>query len=224
MQKRKSLSPKVREAVYYKYDGHCAYCGKELTYKEFQVDHLIPVQRERFGRYTEEQLEKTKAQANLITYFSMIYPNAAKAMKHFLNGTGENFELDVENFLKNSIAKENMLSDVNKALRAVEVMSTDDESITVYQIEESLHHNLVDDWKFTLGSYFTSIEMYDVEQKTLLGVTYYTAKLKYIVQDFYNWDKNDTNNVSILKVSPADLHQLHVNGEAKEFLTYEEDK
>lgn len=58
MQKRKSLSPKVREAVYYKYDGHCAYCGKELTTKEFQVDHLIPVQRERFGKYTEEQLER----------------------------------------------------------------------------------------------------------------------------------------------------------------------
>jgi 5-methylcytosine-specific restriction endonuclease McrA len=58
MQKRKSLPPKVREAVYYKYDGHCAYCGKELTTKEFQVDHLIPVQRERFGKYTEEQLER----------------------------------------------------------------------------------------------------------------------------------------------------------------------
>lgn len=58
MPKRKSLSPKVREAVYQKYDGHCAYCGKKLTYKEFQVDHLIPVQRERFGKYTEEQLER----------------------------------------------------------------------------------------------------------------------------------------------------------------------
>lgn len=57
MQKRKSLSPKVREAIYHKYDGYCAYCGKKLTTKEFQVDHLIPVQRERFGKYTEEQLE-----------------------------------------------------------------------------------------------------------------------------------------------------------------------
>ena len=57
MAKRKSLSPKVREAVYYKYDGHCAYCGKKLTPKEFQVDHLIPKQRERFGKYTTEQIE-----------------------------------------------------------------------------------------------------------------------------------------------------------------------
>ena len=58
MQKRKSLTPKQREAVFYKYDGHCAYCGKQLTTKEFQVDHLIPVQRERFGKYTSEQLER----------------------------------------------------------------------------------------------------------------------------------------------------------------------
>lgn len=55
--KRKAIPKKVREAVYQKYNGHCAYCGKEITYKEMQVDHLIPVQRERFGRYTEEQIE-----------------------------------------------------------------------------------------------------------------------------------------------------------------------
>jgi hypothetical protein len=58
MTKRKSLTPKMREAVYLKYDGHCAYCGKKLTAKEFQVDHLIPVQRERFGKYTEDQIER----------------------------------------------------------------------------------------------------------------------------------------------------------------------
>lgn len=58
MQKRKALTPRLREAVYYKYDGHCAYCGKKLNTKEFQVDHLIPIQRERFGKYTEDQLER----------------------------------------------------------------------------------------------------------------------------------------------------------------------
>lgn len=55
--KRKTIPKKVREAVYNKYDGHCAYCGKELEPKGWQLDHLIPVQRERFGRYTEEQIE-----------------------------------------------------------------------------------------------------------------------------------------------------------------------
>ena len=57
MPKRKVLSKKEREAVYNKYNGHCAYCGKEIAYKEMQVDHLIPVQRERFGKYTVEEIE-----------------------------------------------------------------------------------------------------------------------------------------------------------------------
>lgn len=54
---RKSIPKKVREAVYNKYDGHCAYCGKKIEYKDMQVDHLIPIQRERFHKYTEEELE-----------------------------------------------------------------------------------------------------------------------------------------------------------------------
>ena len=53
----KTISKKTRQAVYAKYDGHCAYCGKALEYKDMQLDHLIPKQRERFKRYTEEEIE-----------------------------------------------------------------------------------------------------------------------------------------------------------------------
>lgn len=28
--------------VYNKYNGHCAYCGKEIEYKDMQVDHIRP--------------------------------------------------------------------------------------------------------------------------------------------------------------------------------------
>jgi hypothetical protein len=54
---RKSISKKTREAVYNKYNGHCAYCGKELEPKGWQLDHLIPYQRERWKKYTEEEIE-----------------------------------------------------------------------------------------------------------------------------------------------------------------------
>ena len=60
MIKRKGFSQKVREEVFRKYDGHCAYCGKVLTTNDFQIDHLIPVARERFGQYTSEELETFK--------------------------------------------------------------------------------------------------------------------------------------------------------------------
>lgn len=33
---------KEREIIYNKYDGHCAYCGKEIKFKEMQVDHFHP--------------------------------------------------------------------------------------------------------------------------------------------------------------------------------------
>ena len=53
----KTISKKVRMDVYNKYGGCCAYCGKELEYKDMQLDHLIPRQRERFKKYTEEEIE-----------------------------------------------------------------------------------------------------------------------------------------------------------------------
>ena len=37
-----SISKKTREAVYAKYDGHCAYCGRKIAYKDMQVDHFLP--------------------------------------------------------------------------------------------------------------------------------------------------------------------------------------
>lgn len=55
--KRKAIPPKLREEIFKKYDGHCAYCGKELTRKDFQVDHLIPVQREKWGKVSESEVE-----------------------------------------------------------------------------------------------------------------------------------------------------------------------
>ena len=32
---------RIRELVYQKYDGHCAYCGREIALEDMQVDHII---------------------------------------------------------------------------------------------------------------------------------------------------------------------------------------
>lgn len=40
---RKPIPKKIREEVYQKYNGHCAYCWCELEYKDMQVDHVISV-------------------------------------------------------------------------------------------------------------------------------------------------------------------------------------
>lgn len=36
-----AISRATRQAVYEKYNGRCAYCGKEIKYSEMQVDHFI---------------------------------------------------------------------------------------------------------------------------------------------------------------------------------------
>mgnify|MGYP000858725485 CR=1 FL=1 len=36
------VTKQTRQAVYNKYGGRCAYCGKELEYKDMQVDHIDP--------------------------------------------------------------------------------------------------------------------------------------------------------------------------------------
>lgn len=35
------MTKEIREAVYNKYNGRCAYCGREIAYEDMQVDHLI---------------------------------------------------------------------------------------------------------------------------------------------------------------------------------------
>lgn len=34
------IKKEIRQRVWLKYNNHCAYCGKELEYKQMQVDHI----------------------------------------------------------------------------------------------------------------------------------------------------------------------------------------
>ena len=45
------MNKSTREAVYKKYDGHCAYCGNYIQYKDMQVDHLVPKQQEHIFKF-----------------------------------------------------------------------------------------------------------------------------------------------------------------------------
>ena len=45
-----------REEIYNKCNGHCAYCGVEITIKQMQVDHIEPHWR----TLTETQAQKSK--------------------------------------------------------------------------------------------------------------------------------------------------------------------
>jgi 5-methylcytosine-specific restriction endonuclease McrA len=67
MSKRKS----VRERIHQKFNGHCAYCGRAIEYKQMQVDHYYPQCKARFYArrfkidvYAEENLMPTCRRCN----------------------------------------------------------------------------------------------------------------------------------------------------------------
>lgn len=39
------MNKNLRNIVYQKYDGHCAYCGKKISTYDMQIDHLVPLRR-----------------------------------------------------------------------------------------------------------------------------------------------------------------------------------
>ncbi len=39
------MKKELRQKVHFKYCGKCAYCGKDVAYKDFQVDHIISQNR-----------------------------------------------------------------------------------------------------------------------------------------------------------------------------------
>ena len=44
----------LRQKVYDKYGGHCAYCGKKIAIEDVQIDHIVPIRR----GDTQQQLDK----------------------------------------------------------------------------------------------------------------------------------------------------------------------
>jgi len=56
---RKSISKAMRQQVFDKYNGHCAYCGRKIEMKEMQVDHIIPIAYSCYGpRDKAEEVRK----------------------------------------------------------------------------------------------------------------------------------------------------------------------
>lgn len=92
-----------RQSVYQKYDGHCAYCGKEITLKQMQVDHIIPLYR-KYPNHEIEQYGKKRGTHNL----DNLNPSCARCNRWKSDFTLEQFRneisLQVERLRRDSSA------------------------------------------------------------------------------------------------------------------------
>ena len=60
-----SVTKAMRQQVYEKYGGHCAYCGRQIEYKEMQVDHSREEGRELARALWEAVKEVVKEKTKL---------------------------------------------------------------------------------------------------------------------------------------------------------------
>jgi predicted restriction endonuclease len=54
------MKKEIRQTIYEKYNGHCAYCGCYLNFKDMQVDHFISQFHFKFKmaeKYTDKELD-----------------------------------------------------------------------------------------------------------------------------------------------------------------------
>ena len=173
---------------------------------------------------SDTEIDSITKSAQLISLGGAIfnYPNASLMLSHFLSGSGNNYTLDLNLLFKDKTALLNRNIDLNRALSACEILASQEKSLSFNQATESLYHNLDGDFWYAMGSYFTRIEISDLTLSyNKKGEAVYSATIKYIVEDFYNFDANDKGDL-FPSLSPSELHELHKAGLAKEFLTHGE--
>lgn len=185
---------------------------------------------------TPEELQATINGTKTITnwFTALAYPNGSSYMKHFLGASGKDYIISNmtssgSGFFNNSYTKEHRTIRITEAMRAAEALAVEGGKINVYQEVEQVNAfpndtvAKLNDWRVSVGSYFTCINMYDVTVTTgANGVKTYSAKVEYNVADFYNWDSgpnHDYEQFGGLLPSANDLHQLHVAGLAQEFVS-----
>ena len=59
-----AISKKLRQKLWERYGGRCAYCGRSIAYKDMQVDHYYPQCKEKF--YLRRFKIDVHAEANLM--------------------------------------------------------------------------------------------------------------------------------------------------------------
>ena len=96
------MKKELRIKVWNKYNGHCAYCGKEIEYKDMQVDHVHPKSLRHFYQ-SKKMKEYYKIKSNNINDIENLNPSCRRCNYHKSN-------LSLEDFRKMILRKSEVLN------------------------------------------------------------------------------------------------------------------
>lgn len=87
---KKKTKKEEREEIYNKFNGRCAYCGKEITYKQMQVDHLQPI----FRNDSDENLKNMGRKRGAETLDNLM-PSCGRCNRYKSTMTIEQFRAEI---------------------------------------------------------------------------------------------------------------------------------
>lgn len=85
-----SFSKKKREAVYAKYDGHCAYCGRAIDIKNMQVDHFKPQRAWNAEDAGTDDISNLMPSCRMCNHYKRA--NSLETFRRYTVGIGQNME------------------------------------------------------------------------------------------------------------------------------------
>ena len=180
--------------------------------------------------------ENTIASIGSIGSWVGTVPNANALLNYYLELGGDAThyrDLDVASLVsKSTAAKSSWQTSINNILRAAELMAVAGETVNIDQTTETkvqlTSSNTLwsanRDWYLTFidGFYYTDTDLNNLTVTEKNGVKTYTAEIVYTVIDYYSFYKykDDTSTSSFLLWGPtkAELAQLHLDGNALDFL------
>lgn len=81
-----------RQRVYDKYDGHCAYCGTEITLKQMQVDHI----QAKWNTWSDAEINRRPGFVRGSDEESNLNPSCARCNKWKATFSVEQFRKEIE--------------------------------------------------------------------------------------------------------------------------------
>ena len=182
------------------------------------------------------QDEDTVSQIGSIGSWAGTVPNANELLNYYLELGGDAThyrDLDVATLIsKVTVAKNSWMLSINNALRASELMAIMGETVNIDQTAETkvqLQNSTGlwssnRDWYLTFidGMYYTDTDVDNLTVTEVNGVKTYSATIVYTVIDYYSFleylDSDDTSSFLLWGPSKQELAQLHLDGNALDFL------
>jgi len=166
--------------------------------------------------YLQTIRERAQAQASAV---ASVYPQAAAALRHFLNNSGLPRTFDYSKLLQDDRpGGSHMLENLTAAQEfvAANPRTASNGAGRIAAVAWVGQNEVADfDWSVAVGQYYTWSRAEKISCKPGPYGRVYQMLWHIYAEDFYDWDRDDWRPVGL--VSPAELWLLHIHGWAKQY-------